>query len=98
MFTKKLFSKTQTQKSFFGFSPSPNKQKQINSLFTRVSQNYDLMNNVMSFGMHTCWKKQLVQEIGILSVEGKRGEAREKIKVLDVASGSGDVAIELYDF
>ena len=36
-----------------------NKDKLVNSVFTKVYKKYDLMNDVMSFGVHRIWKQSL---------------------------------------
>ena len=37
----------------------------VQDVFTRVSQKYDLMNDIMSFGFHRLWKKRLIQIMDI---------------------------------
>jgi demethylmenaquinone methyltransferase/2-methoxy-6-polyprenyl-1,4-benzoquinol methylase len=57
--------------------------EEIKNMFSKISKNYDYMNNVMSLGMHHLWRKRLVKLSG-----AKRGDT-----VLDTASGTGDLAI-----
>ena len=68
----------------FGFKRIPEEQKarRVGEVFDRVAQRYDLMNDLMSFGMHRLWKAFAVSVARI-----RPGE-----RVLDVASGSGDLA------
>jgi demethylmenaquinone methyltransferase/2-methoxy-6-polyprenyl-1,4-benzoquinol methylase len=68
----------------FGFKRIPEEQKarRVGEVFDRVAQRYDLMNDLMSFGMHRLWKAFAVSIARI-----RPGE-----RVLDVASGSGDLA------
>jgi demethylmenaquinone methyltransferase / 2-methoxy-6-polyprenyl-1,4-benzoquinol methylase len=68
----------------FGFKRIPEEQKarRVGEVFDRVAQRYDLMNDLMSFGMHRLWKAFTVSIARI-----RPGE-----RVLDVASGSGDLA------
>jgi len=68
----------------FGFREvdSGEKQTLVNGVFDSVAQNYDLMNDVMSFGLHRLWKREALA----LSL------VRPKERVLDLASGSGDLA------
>lgn len=54
----------------------------IKSLFDSVSEKYDLMNNVMSFGVHHYWKKKLIDLIPQMP----------NLNLLDLASGTGDIA------
>ncbi|MEO8143798.1 MAG: class I SAM-dependent methyltransferase [Betaproteobacteria bacterium] len=68
----------------FGFErvPERDKAKRVEQVFDRVSARYDLMNDLMSFGLHRLWKAFAVSVARI-----RPGE-----RVLDVASGSGDLA------
>ena len=68
----------------FGFErvPEGEKAKRVEQVFDRVAQRYDLMNDLMSFGLHRLWKMFAVSVARI-----RPGE-----RVLDVASGSGDLA------
>jgi len=58
------------------------KAKRVEEVFDRVAGRYDLMNDLMSFGLHRLWKAFTVSVARI-----RPGE-----RVLDVASGSGDLA------
>jgi demethylmenaquinone methyltransferase/2-methoxy-6-polyprenyl-1,4-benzoquinol methylase len=58
------------------------KSKLVNSVFDRVYKNYDLMNDIMSFGVHRLWKKNLVSWM----------KPQQGNKIIDVASGTGDLA------
>ncbi|MEA3039099.1 MAG: demethylmenaquinone methyltransferase / 2-methoxy-6-polyprenyl,4-benzoquinol methylase [Sphingomonadales bacterium] len=71
----------------FGFEDvSPEeKSARVGSVFSRVAHRYDLMNDLMSGGLHRLWKDQFVRR-----VKPRRGEA-----VLDMAGGTGDVAFRL---
>ena len=68
----------------FGFERVSEKEKakRVEQVFDRVSARYDLMNDLMSFGLHRLWKAFAVSVARI-----RPGE-----RVLDVASGSGDLA------
>jgi demethylmenaquinone methyltransferase/2-methoxy-6-polyprenyl-1,4-benzoquinol methylase len=69
----------------FGYREVPEAEKgaHVGRVFTSVASNYDRMNDLMSLGMHRLWKHFA---IGMADV--KPGQ-----KVLDVASGSGDLAL-----
>jgi len=56
----------------------------IREMFNSVATNYDIANDVLSFGMHRLWKKELVKKIP---------SKKTKIDVLDCATGTGDIAI-----
>ncbi len=62
-------------------SPDPEK---IRSMFSKVAQNYDRANSVLSVGIHHLWRKKLVA----------LAEVKNGMKILDCATGTGDLAIE----
>ena len=62
-----------------------NKKLIIKKLFNDVSKKYDLMNDIMSLGLHRVWKKDLIK---------KAQREKEKI-ILDLAGGTGDIGISL---
>ena len=71
----------------FGFAPvaAETKQALVNDVFARVARRYDLMNDLMSGGLHRLWKDDL---IGWLAPS--KGPA--PFALLDVAGGTGDIA------
>ncbi len=73
----------------FGFRdvPTADKQKLVGEVFSSVAGKYDLMNDLMSLGIHRVWKRYFV---GTCQV--KRGD-----RVLDLAGGTGDIALLLRD-
>jgi len=68
----------------FGFQrvPEAEKEGRVREVFDRVAPRYDLMNDLMSLGLHRLWKAFAVSVARL-----RPGE-----RVLDVASGSGDLA------
>jgi demethylmenaquinone methyltransferase/2-methoxy-6-polyprenyl-1,4-benzoquinol methylase len=56
----------------------------VGEVFTSVADKYDLMNDVMSFGVHRLWKRFAVSQAGV----------RAGSRVLDVAGGSGDLGVQ----
>ena len=54
----------------------------VNSVFSKVYRKYDLMNDVMSFGVHRLWKKNLIDWM----------KPQPNTFLIDVASGTGDLA------
>ncbi len=58
------------------------KKDLVNSVFSSVNEKYDLMNDILSFGVHRIWKKNL-----ITWMHPQKGD-----KLIDVASGTGDLA------
>ena len=61
------------------------KQHRVAGVFDSVADNYDLMNDVMSFGVHRLWKRFAVEQTG-----ARRGQS-----ILDLAGGTGDLAARL---
>jgi len=58
------------------------KTKLVNSVFSKVYKNYDLMNDLMSLGIHRLWKKKLVNWMN----------PQPGNQIIDVAAGTGDLA------
>ena len=58
------------------------KNKLVNSVFSDVHKKYDLMNDIMSFGIHRAWKKKFIDWMN----------PQPETKLIDVASGTGDIA------
>src|SRR6201981_3215942 len=71
----------------FGFRDVPLAEKQtlVNDVFHSVASRYDLMNDLMSAGLHRVWKNR---RINVLTPP--KGDAR--FALLDVAGGTGDIA------
>ena len=58
------------------------KTKLVNSVFSKVYNKYDLMNDIMSLGIHRIWKNKLIDWMNPQSNDN----------LIDVASGTGDIA------
>jgi len=73
----------------FGYRevPTVEKQKLVGEVFSSVAGNYDLMNDLMSLGIHRVWKRYFVATSQV-----KKGD-----RVLDLAGGTGDIAALLRD-
>jgi demethylmenaquinone methyltransferase/2-methoxy-6-polyprenyl-1,4-benzoquinol methylase len=71
----------------FGFEdvPPEEKTRRVGTVFASVALRYDLMNDLMSGGLHRLWKRQFVRR-----VKPRREEA-----ILDMAGGTGDVAFRM---
>ena len=61
------------------------KTRRVGGVFTSVARNYDLMNDLMSGGMHRLWKNRFVAK-----VKPRPGE-----RILDMAGGTGDIAFRM---
>jgi demethylmenaquinone methyltransferase/2-methoxy-6-polyprenyl-1,4-benzoquinol methylase len=74
-----------TKKTHFGFSEidTTDKTKKVGEVFNSVATKYDLMNDLMSFGLHRSWKKFFIQTANL----------KKRAKILDIAGGSGDLSI-----
>jgi demethylmenaquinone methyltransferase/2-methoxy-6-polyprenyl-1,4-benzoquinol methylase len=59
------------------------KRKKVAEVFSSVAQKYDVMNDLMSFGLHRLWKAFTIQVSGV----------REGDRVLDVAGGTADLSL-----
>ena len=59
-----------------------NRQRFVTKVFQDVSEKYDLMNDLLSLGVHRLWKKQLIEWLN----------PQKNTRLIDVASGTGDVA------
>jgi demethylmenaquinone methyltransferase/2-methoxy-6-polyprenyl-1,4-benzoquinol methylase len=75
----------------FGFTTVPlaEKQARVNDVFHSVARRYDLMNDLMSAGLHRAWKSILVSML--------RPPKTRPFRHLDVAGGTGDVAFRILD-
>lgn len=71
----------------FGYQTVPEHEKvrHVGAVFSSVAENYDIMNDLMSWGLHRAWKTFAVQVCGL----------RPGQRVLDVAGGTGDLARKL---
>ena len=76
------------KKNDFGYEQLTKSEhyKKVQNVFDNVAKEYDLMNDIMSLGLHRIWKKDFVNLIDI--------DSTKKInnKIIDVASGTGDIA------
>ncbi|WMT87096.1 bifunctional demethylmenaquinone methyltransferase/2-methoxy-6-polyprenyl-1,4-benzoquinol methylase UbiE [Pelagibacterium sp. 26DY04] len=82
-----------TQETHFGARTVPLGEKQglVDDVFHKVAARYDLMNDLMSGGIHRLWKDQMVARLA-----PPRQGARE-YRVLDMAGGTGDIAMRILD-
>ncbi len=59
--------------------------EQVKIMFSEIAEKYDLMNDILSFGIHRLWRRKLVKLL----------ELNSQSYVLDLASGTGDLAFAL---
>ena len=71
----------------FGFRQvsAPEKTRRVRGVFDSVAARYDLMNDLMSFGLHRYWKAAFVEWL----------RPRPYMRVLDLAGGTGDIAFRI---
>jgi demethylmenaquinone methyltransferase/2-methoxy-6-polyprenyl-1,4-benzoquinol methylase len=74
-----------TETTDFGFRQVPRAEKQgmVRAVFDRVAPRYDLMNDLMSLGVHRAWKRVLVTAL----------DPSPRRTLLDLAGGTGDVGL-----
>lgn len=74
------------QTTHFGFEtvPEAEKAKKVQGVFTSVASKYDVMNDVMSLGVHRIWKEAMMDWLA----------PRPSQKLLDVAGGTGDISFK----
>ena len=77
------------QKTHFGFETVDIDQKvgRVGRVFDSVADRYDVMNDLMSLGIHRLWKRFAIELVAVRSGE----------RILDLASGTGDLAMQLAD-
>lgn len=80
-------SETTSDSTHFGYETvtAPEKVKKVMDVFSSVANKYDIMNDLMSGGLHRLWKRRMFN-IAAISAGSS---------VLDVAAGSGDISIGL---
>ena len=79
-------------RTHFGFQDVPltDKQSRVDSVFHSVAHRYDLMNDLMSGGLHRAWKEALVT-----AVNPPRSD--RAFSLLDLAGGTGDIALRVIE-
>lgn len=75
---------SESKTTHFGFTDVPVEDKagKVAEVFHSVADKYDVMNDLMSFGIHRLWKRYTIEMSGV----------RKGHKVLDIAGGTGDLA------
>ena len=76
--------------STFGFSSvrPEERQSRVNGVFASVAERYDLMNDLMSGGLHRLWKRDFVAWLA-------PPKGQQTYRLLDVAGGTGDIALRV---
>ncbi len=83
-----MIKSTQDTSTTFGFQKVADEERQdrVNEVFATVAERYDLMNDLMSGGLHRLWKGDMIAWLA-----PPRGE--RPFSLLDVAGGTGDIAM-----
>jgi demethylmenaquinone methyltransferase/2-methoxy-6-polyprenyl-1,4-benzoquinol methylase len=107
-----MMAKAKEKQADFGFRRVPlgDKQALVDNVFHSVARRYDLMNDLMSGGLHRAWKAALVTAVNpppkgrpgrLHETKGRPGRLHEKggapFALLDLAGGTGDVAFRVAD-
>jgi demethylmenaquinone methyltransferase/2-methoxy-6-polyprenyl-1,4-benzoquinol methylase len=66
------------------YNTQEEKKEQVAQMFDNIAKRYDLLNSILSLGIHKGWRKKCVKLL----------KAKHPKKILDVATGTGDFAIE----
>lgn len=79
--------KNHKERTHFGYERVERKDKseRVQGLFGEVAPGYDLLNDILSFGLHRLWKRIAIEHSGV----------QQGYSVLDIASGTGDLALLL---
>lgn len=82
-------STSSSERASFGFREvaASEKASMVRQVFERVAQKYDLMNDIMTAGVHRQWKDHFVSYL----------RTHPGMRVLDVAGGTGDIAFRILD-
>ncbi|KAI7864867.1 UbiE/COQ5 methyltransferase [Spinellus fusiger] len=81
---------TDPKLTHFGYRDVKESEKEslVRSVFSNVASSYDVMNDAMSLGVHRIWKDEFIRNMA----------PGPGIKLLDVAGGTGDIAMRFLDF
>ncbi len=75
------------EKVDFGFKKVDINEKTglVKEVFSNVAKKYDLMNDLMSAGIHRVWKNKMIEEVNL----------KDDAKIIDLAGGTGDIAFRI---
>lgn len=75
-----------TPEKLLPYNENDSKHIQIKKMFDNIAPSYDLLNRIMSFGLDRSWRNKAIKQI----------KKENPLTILDVATGTGDFAIETY--
>src|SRR2546430_9964785 len=96
-----MMAKAKERQADFGFRRVPlgDKQAMVDDVFHSVARRYDLMNDLMSGGLHRAWKHALVTAVNPPRERAQAardsGTAATRFALLDLAGGTGDIAFRV---
>ena len=73
------------------YAPDRDKGNQVEQMFDSIARRYDIMNAAMSLGQHKHWRNKA------LKAAVKELPQKTQLKILDIATGTGDVAFRLHE-
>eukprot|EP00977_Amphora_coffeiformis_P010149 scaffold2363_cov159-Amphora_coffeaeformis.AAC.11 len=87
------------ESTHFGFEQVNVQEKEgkVRQVFDNVADSYDIMNDVMSAGVHRLWKDYLLEQSQVEGLVKAARAAQIDFQILDVAGGTGDVAFRFVD-
>lgn len=105
--TRRFSSSEQAETTHFGFETvsAHEKEGKVRQVFERVAESYDVMNDLMSAGLHRYWKDYFVEMSAVapmaravrkLATRSAAANVAE-LRMLDVAGGTGDIAFRMID-
>jgi len=90
----------QGNETHFGFESVGVNEKEgrVREVFENVADSYDVMNDLMSGGLHRYWKDHLLDISAVAAMaQAVRQHPSSELRILDVAGGTGDVAFRFVD-
>ncbi|CAB9503030.1 biosynthesis C-methyltransferase UbiE [Seminavis robusta] len=97
--TQQQQQQSQQQSTHFGFQDVrlEDKEHMVRGVFDSVAESYDVMNDLMSAGIHRVWKDTFVACTRVESLAKAIRCNAEELTILDVAGGTGDIAFRMVD-
>jgi len=92
LYARRIMTESTAKETDFGFRrvALDDKQKLVDGVFQSVARRYDLMNDLMSGGLHRAWKDALVTAVNPPKTD-------REFRLLDVAGGTGDIAFRVIE-
>jgi len=97
--TRNLRFLSSSSTTHFGFEQvrAEDKEGRVREVFDNVADTYDVMNDLMSGGLHRYWKDYLLETSAVSSLATAARVKGTSLDILDVAGGTGDVAFRFVD-